>query len=177
VATAVVCAAFDPLADAAIDRLRDQVEAAGHPVRRAHRPHLTLTAARVDDPDEVVTVAAEVAARHQPITLTMAALSSFGSGVLFVAPHDSPALRSLQRDAYDTMRAHWPPAFGARTAPHDWVAHCTLATRLPASAVRTLPDMPFEPFAATVDAGAVILVGGRGDVARIPLAPESDRAG
>jgi 2'-5' RNA ligase len=176
VATAVLCAAFDGATDAAIGRLRDQVEAAGHRVRRAHRPHFTLTAARVDDPNEVVAVAQEVAARHRRIPLTIAALGSFGSGVLFVAPDESPALRDLQRDAYEVMRSHWPPAFGAQTVPETWVAHCTLATRLPSSGLRALAQSPFEPLAATVEALAVILVGGSGDVARIPMAADPDRA-
>ncbi len=36
--TLVVCAAFDAATDAAIEQLRDRVTAAGHRVRRAHRP-------------------------------------------------------------------------------------------------------------------------------------------
>jgi 2'-5' RNA ligase len=170
VPTAVLCAAFDAAADAALDRLRDQVEAAGHRVRRAHRPHVTLTAARVDQLDEVIDVAAAVAARHAPIPLTMATLDSFGSGVLFVAPTDSAALRTLQRDAHRTMAARRPPAFGPQSEPDRWVAHCTLATRLDRAQVRDLRRAPFEPFAATVDAIAVIVVGGHGDIARVPLA-------
>jgi 2'-5' RNA ligase len=170
--TVVLCAAFDAVADAAIDRLRDQVEAAGHPTRRTHRPHFTLSAARLADADEAVAVAAEVAARHAPIPLTMAAFGSFASGVLFVAPDESVALRALHRDVHETMRGHWAPAFGPQSAPDRWIAHCTLATRLSRSELRTLRRSPFEPFRATVDALAVIVVGDRGDLAHIPLAAE-----
>jgi 2'-5' RNA ligase len=173
VPTAVVCAAFDPAADAAVEGLRDRVEAAGHRVRRAHRPHFTLTAARVDDVGAVVAGAAEVAARHAPVPLTMTGLGSFPSGVLFVAPNDSQPLSDLQRDAYETLRRHWPPAFGPQSAPGQWVPHCTLATRLPRPALRDLRREPVPPFAATVDALVVIVVGGRGDVARLPLADQA----
>jgi 2'-5' RNA ligase len=172
----VVCAAFDAVTDARIDSLRDAVEAAGHRVRRAHRPHLTLSAARMDEPDEVVALASEVAARHATVRVTMTGLGTFPSGVLFVAPDDSPGLRSLQRDAYDSMRAHWPPAFGGQTAPGEWIPHCTLATRLTRRELHELRTRPFDPFVAVVDAIAVIAVGGSGDLARIPLAAESPLA-
>jgi 2'-5' RNA ligase len=169
VPTAVVCAAFDPATDARIERLRAAVEDAGHRVRRAHRPHLTLVAARVDDPAPVADVAVAVAARHPALTLSMIGLDGFPSGVLFVRTEPSPALRALQRDAHDTITARWPSAFGRPSAPAGWVAHCTLATRLPRPALQRLQAMDFEPFAARVTALAVILVGGRGDVAEVPL--------
>jgi 2'-5' RNA ligase len=146
------------------------VAAAGHRVRRAHRPHLTLTAARTADAEDVAALGAELAARHAPISLTMRGFGSFPSGVLFVATADSPALRELQCDAYDTLRRWWPPAFGSQSAPDDWVAHCTLASRLSRPDLRALRDAPFDPFPATVDALTVIAVGGSGDLARFPLA-------
>jgi 2'-5' RNA ligase len=174
--TFVVCAAFDAAADAGIERLRDQVAAAGHRVRRAHRPHFTLTAARTGDLDDVLAVAAEVAARHTPIGLTMTGLGSFPSGVLFVAPKDSRPLRDLQRDAHGAMSRRWPPAFGSQSAPDKWIAHCTLATRLPRTDLHTLQRSSFEPFPATVQAVTVIAVGGSGDLARFPLAePQRDQ--
>lgn len=168
---AVVCAAFDPVADAAVERVREQVEQAGQRVRRGHRPHFTLTAARVDDPDEVIVATAALAARHGPIDVTMDRMDSFASGVLFVGAAESVALRELQRDAYETMSERWPPAFGEQSAPGAWIPHCTLATRLWRRDLRALCDLPFARFPATVDALAVILVGGRGDVARLPLGP------
>lgn len=168
--TLVVCAAFDAATDAALETLRDRVAAAGHRVRRAHRPHLTLTAARTDDADDVAAVVAGVAARHRPIPLTMRGLGGFPSGVLFVAPDGSAALRDLQRDAHDTASRRWRPAFGRQSAPEEWVAHCTLATRLRPSDLRALRETPFDPFPATVDALTVIAVGGSGDLAQFSLA-------
>ncbi|HEX3336181.1 MAG TPA: 2'-5' RNA ligase family protein [Jatrophihabitans sp.] len=170
---AVVCAAFDAAADAVIEELRAQVEATGQRVRRAHRPHLTLAAARVIDADEVVARAAEVAARHRPISLTMAGLDSFPSGVVFVRPEPSAALRELQRDAHQTLvAARLGPAFGEQGDPAQWVAHCTLATRVPARGRNRLLGKGLRPFAASVEALAVILVGGHGDVAHLPLGPQ-----
>jgi 2'-5' RNA ligase len=165
VPTAVVSAAFDPATDAVVERLREGVEAAGHRVRRAHRPHLTLAAARVDDVETVAALTREIAARHAPIPLTMSGLGSFPSGVLFVATEALPELQELQRDAYDTLTARWPPAFGPQSEPASWVPHVTLATRLPRPALRRLREIPLEPYPATVDALAVIVVGGQGDAA------------
>ena len=51
--TAVVCAALDAAADAEVEQLRLRVEAAGHCARRNHRPHFTLSAARVEDVEEL----------------------------------------------------------------------------------------------------------------------------
>ena len=69
----------------------------------------------------------------------------------------------------DTTARRWPPAFGAQSDPADWVPHCTLASRARRGTVARFVRRPFSPFPATVDALAVILVGGRGDVARLPL--------
>jgi 2'-5' RNA ligase len=170
---AVVCAGFDAAADAVIEDLRAQVEAAGQRVRRAHRPHLTLAGARVADVDEVVARAAEVAARHRPIRLTMAELGSFPSGVVFVGPEPSEALRELQRDAHATLvAAGLAPAFGEPSEPARWVAHCTLATRVPPGVRGRLLGQGLRPFGALVESLAVILVGGHGDVAQLPLGPQ-----
>jgi hypothetical protein len=52
------------------------------------------------------------------------------------------------------------------------VPHCTLATRVAKPLLRELQDTVadgYEPIRATVDALAVILVGGRGDVVHLPL--------
>jgi 2'-5' RNA ligase len=167
--TLVVCAAFDPATDAGIETLRDRVAAAGHRVRRAHRPRLTLTAARTADAEDLAALVAEVAGRHAPIPLGMRGFGSFPSGVLFVETDESSALRELQRDAYETLRQRWAPAFGWQSAPGEWVAHCTLATRLPRPDLRALREAPFDPFPVTVDALAIIAVGGSGDLARLPL--------
>jgi 2'-5' RNA ligase len=167
---AVVCAAFDPATDAAVEDLRAEVEAAEQGVRRAHRPHLTLAAARVADVAAVVAIAAAVAGRHDPVPLTMTGFGSFPSGVLFVEPARSTALRDLQRDAHRSLVvAGYPPAFGAQSEPDSWIPHCTLATRVERSRLADLVTRSFSPLPATVDALAVIVVGGRGDAAHFPL--------
>ena len=75
-------------------------------------------------------------------------------------------------DVRDTLvGARWPSAFGARNDPARWTPHCTLATGLAPPAIRRLRGIAMAPFAATVHALVVIVVGGRGDIARLPLGP------
>jgi hypothetical protein len=72
------------------------------------------------------------------------------------------------------MAARWPPAFGPQSTPATWVPHCTLATRLPRPALPELRHTEFDPFPAVIDAVAVILVGGHGEVGRAPLSGVAD---
>lgn len=176
--TAVVCAAFDAATDEQIHAVREVVRAHGVavPDRPTHRPHLTLSAARVPvgGVDAVVEVAAEVAARHAPVAVVLAEVGMFGrAGVLWLGPSPHPALDALQRDVHDSLvRAGFPAAFGERSTPPRWVAHCTLARRIPPAALRRVHRAVVEkyvPISATVEALATILVGGRGDVAHVPL--------
>jgi 2'-5' RNA ligase len=178
--TAVVCAAFDPATDEAVYRVRDRLRASGVPLpdRPPHRPHFSLSAARVprDALDQVVEVAAEVAARHEPVPIALSEVGRFGrAGALWLGPAQNRGLPAVQRDVYRTLKqAGWPPAFGERSAPRLWVAHCTLATRVAKPLLRDLQAeiaSGYEPIRGTVDALAVILVGGRGDVAHLPLLP------
>jgi 2'-5' RNA ligase len=169
--TAVVCAAFDTATDEVIETWRARADAAGLPVRRTHRPHFTLSAARIPGAElaDVCALAGEVAARHGPGPLTMTRLGSFPSGALWLGPDESPPLAELQRDVQDTLARRWPPAFGAQSDPDGWVAHCTLATRVWRGRMTRFTRQALIPFPATVDALAVILVGGRGDVAHLRL--------
>lgn len=167
--TAVVCAAFDAPSDDRIERLRRLVEGEGLRVRRAHRPHLTLSGARVASSASVGRVVEEVARRHGPIRLAATGLGSFPSGVLYVEVAASESLDALQRDAHATLASTWPPAFGAQSEPDTWVAHCTLATRVSPPALQRLTAAGFDPFPLVVDALAVLEVGGTGDVAHLPL--------
>jgi 2'-5' RNA ligase len=178
VVTAVVCAAFDPATDEAVYAVRERVRAAGVPLpdRPPHRPHFSLSAARVprESLDAVVAVAAAVAARHEPVPVALAEVGRFGrAGALWLRPAPNRGLPAMQRDAYRAMRqAGWPPAFGERSAPRLWVAHCTLATRVAKPLLRDLQAAlaaDYDPIRGVVDALAVILVGGRGDVAHLPL--------
>jgi 2'-5' RNA ligase len=176
--TAVVCAAFDAATDEAIYAVREQVRAAGIvlPHRPPHRPHFSLSGASVlrDELDAVLAVAASVAARHDPIALRLTEVGRFGrSGVIWLGPPVNPALGALQHDVHDALAARWPPAFGERSSPREWVAHCTLATRLRIPLLREVQEAVsagYEPITGSVDALATILVGGRGDVGYARLA-------
>lgn len=175
--TAVVCAAFDAATDEAIYAVREQVRATGIalPERPPHRPHFSLSAAIVprSDLDAVVEVAAEVAARHDPIAVRLTEVGRFSrAGVIWLGPPPNPALADLQRDVHDALAAYWPPAFGERSAPRQWVAHCSLATRVPAATLREVQstvNAAYEPITGSIDALATILVGGRGDSGYAPL--------
>jgi 2'-5' RNA ligase len=180
VPTAVVCAAFDPGLDEAVYAIRERVRAAGIPLpaRPPHRPHFSFAAARVapgDELDRVVAVAAAVATRQAPVPIALTEVGRFGrAGALWLGPAPNRELPALQRDVYRSLKhAGWPSAFGEQSAPNLWVAHCTLATRVAKPLLREVQDRiahGYEPLRGTVDALAVILVGGRGDVAHLPLA-------
>jgi 2'-5' RNA ligase len=172
--TAVVCAALDGPADAEVRRRVAVLAAAG--LRRPelrHRPHLTLAAARVprEHLEDVVAAAGQVAGCHQRVPLVLDELGSFRSGVLWVGPSDAAGLAGLQADVDAALLgAGWPRAFGERSAPGRWQPHCTLVTRLRRGDLpraRSLVDD--GPVHAVVDALAVILVGGAGDAALLPL--------
>jgi 2'-5' RNA ligase len=175
--TAVLCTAFDPATDEAIYGVREILRGAGVPLppRPPHRPHFTMTAARVDrdELEDVGNVAAAVAARHEPIPLALTEVGRFGrAGALWLGPAPSRGLPALQRDAYRALKRQWEPAFGERSAPNLWVPHCTLATRVAKPRLRELQELiaaRYEPIRAEVAGVAVILVGGRGDVANHPL--------
>ena len=171
--TAVVCAAFDARADQAVADVRASLRALGAHAPRdpAHRPHLTLAAARVHDAGVVADIAARLATRHQPIRLTLARVEMFPHGrAAWLGPSPSAALAALQRDTHLAMtHAGLAPAFGERSDPDRWVAHCTLSTRVDRSVVTALRRL-YQPIDVTVDALATLVVGGRGDVGYTKLA-------
>lgn len=177
--TAVVCAAFDAETDEAVYAVRDRVRALGValPDRPPHRPHFSLAAARVErgpELERVVAVAHEVAARHRPVPIALTEVGRFGrAGALWLGPAPNHGLPALQREVYRSLKqAGWESAFGERSAPRLWVAHCTLATRVPKPLLRELQAAlaeGYEPIRGKVAGLATILVGGRGDIDHVPL--------
>ncbi|MDT4939661.1 MAG: hypothetical protein QOG80_3332 [Pseudonocardiales bacterium] len=178
--TAVVCAAFDSATDAEVLAIRARVRALGValPEAPAHRPHVSLSAARLefDDVPRLLDAVGAIAARCEPIPIRLSEVGSFArSGVLWLGPVPNRALPALQRDVYRTLkRSGWEPAFGAQTTPLRWVAHCTLATRVPGPLLRSVRETLLDE--TTVIVGslvglATILVGGRGDVGYAELTP------
>ena len=164
---AVVCAAFDVAGESAIAELRALVRSLGGraAIKPAHRAHLTLSAAAVDDPSGVVRLAARVARRHEPFRLRLSEVGTFGRGdVVWIGPSRSGPLTALQRDAYSSLvEAGYPPAFAGQSNPRGWRPHCTIARWMPPAVLEELRAQ-FETIYVTVDAIATIVVGGHGDV-------------
>jgi len=178
VITAVVCAAFDAATDAAVLATREVVRAAGVRLadQPAHRPHLTLAAARVEPAElpRVLDIAGAVAARHQPFRVALAEVGQFAaSGVIWLRPAAGSPLPRLQADVDAALRADgWPRASGQPSDPAQWVAHCTLATRVREPLLRRVQAAvraSYEPIEARIDGLATIQVGGRGDVGYVAL--------
>ena len=176
--TAVVCAAFDAATDEAVLAAREIVRTTGVrlPALPAHRPHLTLGAARIEPEDlpRILDVAAEVAGRHSLFRVSLAEVGVFASsGVVWLGPAPSAELPLLQRDVDAALQAAgWPRAFGEQSTPEHWVAHCTLATRISKPrlcAVQAAVRAHHHPVRGRIDALATILVGGSGDVGYAPL--------
>jgi 2'-5' RNA ligase len=175
--TAVICTAFDDATDEAVYAVREVVRSAGIslPPRPPHRPHFSLSAARVpkDEIDAVVAVAAGVAVRQPPVPIVLTEVGRFGrAGALWLGPAPNRGLPALHKDVYRSLKRTWPPAWGERSAPNLWVPHLTLATRVAKPLLRDVQRVVqdgYQPIRGSVDALAVILVGGRGDVAHLPL--------
>jgi 2'-5' RNA ligase len=172
VAIAVVCAAFDAAGDSDIAAVRALVRSMGGraALTPAHRPHLTLTAASVDDPGKVVRIAALIAKRHRPFRIRLDSVGAFGRGdVVWLGPRRSVGLSGLQRDAYSSLvEAGYPPAFAGQSDPRGWRPHCTIARRLTPAVLGQLEER-YEPIDVLVTGVAVVLVGGHGDVGYTPM--------
>src|SRR5579875_1917552 len=172
-AIAVVCAAFDAATNARIAELRALIRSLGgkSPTTPAHRPHLTLSAANVEDPEQIIRLTRRVARRHEPFRLRMLSVGTFGRGdVVFLAPRLSPGLRELQVDAYEALvRAGHEPAFAGQSNPREWRPHCTIARRMTPDLLAEV-QAQFRPFNFTIEGIATIRVGGHGDLGYEPLA-------
>jgi 2'-5' RNA ligase len=176
--TAVVCAALDSAADREVRRCRHRLTAAGLPVRPPrHRPHLTLGAVRLPEADvpAVAEVAARVASAQSLFPLRLDHLGVFAQGTLWLGPRPSSALDELQAAVDAALAAAgWERAFGRQTEPAEWTPHVTLANRLTSHDLGRAVELlsaGFRPVRGAVDALAVIMVGGEGDVALTALAP------
>jgi 2'-5' RNA ligase len=112
----VVAAAFDEDSERAIDAVRRSLVVDGRGRRRPSvRPHLTLSAARVEDVGEVAGVAEQVAARHRAFPLVLGEFGTFDR-VIWLGPRRTRALTRVHRDTWDSLiAAGWPPAFAGQS--------------------------------------------------------------
>lgn len=127
------------------------------------RPHLTLSAARVARPNPVVKVAEQVATRHKPFSLVLSEFGEF-TQVVWLGPRRTRRLTMLHRDVWQSMiDAGWPPAFAGQSDPSTWTPHCTLVRG----------ELAEQPTTAPIEVRVtelLVLVVGRGEAARVPLA-------
>lgn len=143
--------------------MRDSLVVSGSWRRKpSGRPHLTLSAARLQAPTRVIKVAEQVAARHRPFPLVLSEFGEF-TQVVWLGPKRTRRLTMLHRDVWQSMiDAGWPPAFAGQSDPATWTPHCTLVRG----------ELAEEPSTGPIEVRVtelLVLVVGRGEAARIPL--------
>jgi 2'-5' RNA ligase len=143
--------------------VRDSLVVSGSWRRKpSGRPHLTLSAARMQTPTRVIKVAEQVAGRHRPFHLVLSEFGEF-TQVVWLGPKRNRRLSLLHRDVWQSMiDAGWPPAFAGQSDPASWTPHCTLVRG----------ELAEEPASGPIETRVtelIVLVVGRGEAARIPL--------
>jgi 2'-5' RNA ligase len=168
-----VCLLLDPVADRAVRRLWDRVEAAGVPSMASHThghhlPHLSYAVLRQGDPEHVCRVVAALP-EGSPVTLRFDAMGTFRRGRVWLAPAvTSDVLRRQEQVAsvladFDLHRSY---------VPGSWVPHCTLAPRVRLDQVATVAAVVFEVLPLVARASrAAIVDSGTGEVWPLPHLP------
>jgi 2'-5' RNA ligase len=143
--------------------VRDSLVVSGSWRRKpSGRPHLTLSAARVQTPTRVIKVAEQVATRHRPFHLVLSEFGEF-TQVVWFGPKRTRRLTMLHRDVWQSMiDAGWQPACVGQSDPANWTPHCTLVRG-------ELAEEPTSGPIETLVTELIVLVVGRGEAARIPL--------
>ena len=168
-----VCLLLDPVADRAVRRLWERVEAAGVPSMASHThghhlPHLSYAVLRRGDPEQVCRVVASLPA-GPAVTLRFDALGTFRRGRVWLAPAvTSDVLRRQEQVAtalggFDLHRSY---------VPGSWVPHCTLAPRVRLDQVGAVAAVVFEVLPLVAQASRAALVdSGTGQVWPLPHLP------
>jgi len=125
---------FDEQTEAAVRSAWANLAAQGCDTsRNGVAPHVTLAIASAFDESSLGPKLAAFTATHPPLPVTFGSVESFPSGVLYLAPIATPALKAIHRD----FHARFRPFPSARNShyytPGQWVPHCTLAMSVPAT--------------------------------------------
>jgi hypothetical protein len=125
---------LDPVGSSRVRKLWDAMEDAGIPSLRdlthgRHRPHLSLLAAPIFDPDPVRSAlqGLDVA---PPMSLNLDHVGVFPGRVLWLGPAPRRDLLDLQAQAYALLHSAGI-ALDPYYAPGSWVPHVTVSMRVP----------------------------------------------
>ncbi|WOK94113.1 hypothetical protein Cni_G02815 [Canna indica] len=130
-------------------------------IEMAARPHLTLLSAPALGPLRLHAALRSLAARLDPLPLTLSSVGTFPSsegGVLFLAPIPSAALLHLHSQLCVALRKEGvePPE---EFRPDSWVPHCSVAQDVPrsrmADAFCILRDLKLPVSGFAMDIGLV----------------------
>lgn len=156
-----VCLMFDPRADAAVRRLWRRLEergvaSLGSHTHGRHVPHLSLVVLRewvLDD------VRAAVAALPDggPVELSFDGLGTFPRGRSWLVASVGAGLAARQERLAAALRAAGSDLH-RNYLPGSWVPHCTVAPRVPLTALDVLAATVYEvlPLSALADRAALI---------------------
>lgn len=140
--------------------LWDAYEEAGIPSMRGladrrHRPHLSLVAADVLDP-QVVAAALDGMPAAPPLRLDFQFVGQFIGRVVWLGPAPTAELLAHHAEVYARLAAAGIEVYDLYR-PGTWVPHCTLSMRVPRPMVAEAVRLGLEvlPITATVTAAAV----------------------
>lgn len=151
---------LDTHATRRVRALWDAYEAAGIPslrglADRRHRPHVSLVAADVLDP-EVVAAALDGMPVAPPLRLDFQYVGQFVGRVVWLGPSPTAELLSHHEQVYARLAAAGIEVYDVYR-PGAWVPHCTLSMRVPRPMITEAVRLALEvlPITATITAAAV----------------------
>jgi hypothetical protein len=108
---------------------KEGIDAAALP---RHRPHVTVSAHEVDDIGPLCAALPTFTRKISHFPIRFHAIGIFPeTGTVFLGPHTTQQLLSLQADLLQFLSSHCgSPAYPEHLLPVNWIPHCTLATRL-----------------------------------------------
>jgi 2'-5' RNA ligase len=151
---------LDPVSSIRIRKLWDAMEDAGVPslrelTHRRHRPHISLAAAPILDPDAVAAALRGITVAP-PLRLNLNFVGTFVGRVLWLGPAVTSELLAHQETVHRALEAggvEIDPLYH----PGTWVPHCTVSMRVPlklmTDALRLCMDV--LPMEVTITSAAV----------------------